>query len=76
MKHKTICKLSETSTGSDILLKTNVTSMPFSQCNETLVAESVKKHLLTLRNGIEMGQLCTVDISAQHDACLGDSGKK
>jgi len=63
-----------TTSGSDALLKTNVTSMPISQCNETLSEFNRDADLMAIRNGIDMSQVCTHDPQAKNDACVGDSG--
>lgn len=56
---------------SDMLLKTNVTSVPIADCNSTLLAYNKDKDAKSLRNGLQMTQLCANDPMARNDACQG-----
>lgn len=56
------------------MLKTNVTSMPLSACNETLSEYNRQVNHPSLRNGISNSQFCAYDPKARNDACQGDSG--
>lgn len=57
-----------------VLLKTNVTSMPLSICNSTLLEYNRQIDQPSLRNGISLSQACAFDPQARNDACQGDSG--
>lgn len=53
------------------LLKTNITSMPLSACNTTLLEYNRQVNHPSLRNGISESQLCAYDPDARNDACQG-----
>lgn len=48
--------------------------MPIKQCNETLWEFNREANQGSLRNGIDVSQVCTHDPQAKNDACVGDSG--
>lgn len=56
------------------LLKTELVTMPTSQCNGTLLEINQRINQPSLREGISEGQYCAHDPNASHDSCQGDSG--
>lgn len=59
---------------SDILLKTDLATVPLSQCNQTFLEYNRKgSNLSALQNGISESQYCAHDPNG-NDSCDGDSG--
>ncbi|XP_055308885.1 ankyrin-1-like [Sitodiplosis mosellana] len=59
---------------SNSLQKTQLTSMPLTECNRTLFELNRDANQAALRNGIGGGQYCAYDPQARNDSCQGDSG--
>ncbi|XP_031631877.1 serine/threonine-protein phosphatase 6 regulatory ankyrin repeat subunit C-like [Contarinia nasturtii] len=59
---------------STILRKTELTSMPLSQCNSTMINWNRAVNDAGLRNGLIEGQYCAYDPNGRRDSCQGDSG--
>lgn len=56
------------------LLKTNLTGVALESCNASLLGYNANDR--SLRNGVNLGQICAYDPDARQDSCEGDSGKK
>lgn len=59
---------------SNKLLKTQLITMPTSECNATLLQYNRRAKLAALRNGISESQYCAFDPQGRNDTCQGDSG--
>ncbi|XP_031621883.1 uncharacterized protein LOC116339921 [Contarinia nasturtii] len=61
---------------SNDLLKTQLKTMPLSECNRTLLDWNRDKGIFlpVFRNGISESQYCAFDPNARNDSCQGDSG--
>lgn len=57
---------------SNALLKTNLTGVPLESCNASLLGYNANDR--SLRNGVNLGQICAYDPDARQDSCEGDSG--
>ncbi|XP_031626099.1 apolipophorins-like [Contarinia nasturtii] len=59
---------------SNILMKTQLKTMPLSECNKTLSKWNKIAKLSPYQDGISHGQYCAYDPQARNDSCQGDSG--
>lgn len=59
---------------SNLLLKTDLKTMPLSECNTTLLNNNEGKSLQAFRNGVSESQYCAFDPNGVNDSCDGDSG--
>ncbi|XP_031639695.1 serine protease persephone-like, partial [Contarinia nasturtii] len=59
---------------SNKLLKTNLTTVPLSECNSTLLEWNKEYNSPSFENGISEGQYCANDPEGRRDSCHGDSG--
>lgn len=59
---------------SNILLKTNLKTMPLPSCNTTILEFNREKDLPAFRDGISESQYCAYDSNGVNDSCEGDSG--
>ncbi|XP_031625896.1 serine protease persephone-like [Contarinia nasturtii] len=59
---------------SNVLLKTQLTSMPLPECNQTFLNYNVLAYQAALQDGISQGQYCAYDPTGRNDSCQGDSG--
>ena len=57
---------------SNVLLKTQLTTMPLAECNAKLL--ELFRFEESLRDGLSQGQYCTYDPRNISDSCKGDSG--
>ncbi|KAJ6638661.1 Serine protease persephone [Pseudolycoriella hygida] len=57
---------------SNALLKTNLTGVSLASCNSSLLDYNANDR--SLRNGVNLGQICANDPQGGHDSCEGDSG--
>ncbi|XP_037030140.1 serine protease Hayan-like isoform X2 [Bradysia coprophila] len=57
---------------SNALLKTNLTGVALESCNASLLGYNANDR--SLRNGVNLGQICAYDPDARQDSCEGDSG--
>lgn len=55
------------------LLKTDLKTMPLSQCNETFSNYNKNQNLPELRYGIDKSQYCAHDPRGRRDSCQGNS---
>lgn len=58
---------------SKILLKAHVYTVPLDQCNRTLVEFNELSNQPSLR-GLNVSQMCAINLKTKSDACQGDSG--
>lgn len=56
------------------LLKIDLTTMPLSQCNQTILNYNKERNLPAYENGIDESQYCAYDPIGNEDSCQGDSG--
>lgn len=59
---------------SNDLLKTQVKTMPLSECNTTLLNYNILVDSPVFRNEIDESQYCAYDPQGKNDSCQGDSG--
>ncbi|XP_031626209.1 serine protease persephone-like [Contarinia nasturtii] len=59
---------------SDVLLKTQLTTMTFSECERILSNFNLQANQAALQDGISQGQYCAYDPTGRNDSCQGDSG--
>lgn len=52
---------------SDALLKTELKTMPLSECNRTYIEYNQKANHVTFQNGIGHGQYCAYDPTGRND---------
>lgn len=57
-----------------MLLKTQLMTMPLSECNSTLLEYNKRANHAALRDGIVESQYCAYDAAGKNDSCPGDSG--
>lgn len=55
-------------------MKANITTVPLSQCNETVLEYNKLPDNPAFRTGISETQYCAYDPLGQKDSCQGDSG--
>lgn len=56
------------------LLKTEVKTVPLSQCSAEYLIYNKKTHDEATKNGISESQYCAIDENGRSDTCHGDSG--
>lgn len=59
---------------SEVLLKTNLLTLPLSECNRTVIEFNRVPNTPAFRNGISDTQYCAYDPNGKTDSCQGDSG--
>lgn len=60
---------------SDVLLKTEVRTVPLSQCNQQYLHHNEQANHVIFRNGITESQYCARDPIGRRGVCNGDSGQ-